>query len=330
VCSSDLGNDTTGTSWGTAKKTVTAGISTASSGKEIWVAATKYIESATIQLKSGTALYGGFVGSSENVREQRDWITNKTILDGNDTKRVVSGASGTTAENCIIDGFIIQNGRASTGAGLYFSSNAATVSHNIIRLNNSLKTSSGKGAGIYCSNASPMIANNWIVGNEVIAYSGTDPGGAIYLNNSNATIVNNTIAHNSAVRAGAIYITGSSYSPTITNNIIALNSSGIYMSSGTPSITYNDVWGNSNDESDPLYWKLGNPETNHNISADPLMVYSSLGDLRIKLDSPCKDTGLDTVTLPDSLDINRNNRRNGLIDMGANEWTTADPIPTPL
>ena len=35
-------------------------------------------------------------------------------------------------------------------------------------------------------------------------------------------------------------------------------------------------------------------------------------------------------TLPDLLDITRNIRQNGQIDIGANEWTTADPVSTPF
>jgi hypothetical protein len=49
-----------GTSWDKAFHTVQAGLNTASSGGEVWVARGTYVENIT--LKDGVALYGGYSG----------------------------------------------------------------------------------------------------------------------------------------------------------------------------------------------------------------------------------------------------------------------------
>lgn len=325
-----------GTSWSLPYRTVGYALTSASGTKDIWVARKTYTERIT--LKANVGLYGGFAGG-ETSREQRNWVANRTVLDGSNGGSVVTGGTGATAANCAIDGFTIQNGNGTFyysyyssyyygGGGIYFNSSAATVSHNVIKLNGRFDSSSpnysyySTGAGIYCSSASPVIANNWIVGNAA-----TNIGGAIYTSNSSPTIVSNTIADNSAVTGGAIYVAGTG-SATITNNVIALNSSGVYISSGTHSISYNNVWGNATDLTDAGYWKLGSPETSHNISADPRFIDSPFGELHIRSDSPCRNAGLNPTTpVPDymALDLDGDLRQNGQIDMGADEWTDSDP-----
>jgi pectin methylesterase-like acyl-CoA thioesterase len=66
----DDGND--GSTWDLAKQTVSAAITAASSGDEIWVKAGTYNE--LITLKDGIGLCGGFTGY-ETEREERNWAT---------------------------------------------------------------------------------------------------------------------------------------------------------------------------------------------------------------------------------------------------------------
>lgn len=83
-----------GDSWATARSLQSA-LGTAQTGDEIWVAAGIYVPgntvNATFQLKSGVAMYGGFVGT-ESSRTARDWKTNLTVLSGdvdnNDSDKV--------------------------------------------------------------------------------------------------------------------------------------------------------------------------------------------------------------------------------------------------
>ena len=74
----------------------------------VWVAAGTYVEN--LSLKAGVALYGGF-GGAETSLSQRNWTTNRTILDGKHVGSVITvPSSGIT--NTRIDGFTIRNGEA--------------------------------------------------------------------------------------------------------------------------------------------------------------------------------------------------------------------------
>ena len=96
-------------------------------GMEIWIADGTYKpttgtdRTATFALKSGVAIYGGFAGT-ENSSEQRNWLTNVTILSGDigvqgnnsdNSFHVVtgSGVDGTA----VLDGFTISGGKADSG-----------------------------------------------------------------------------------------------------------------------------------------------------------------------------------------------------------------------
>ena len=69
-----------GTSWSTAKKTISAGLSAAVSGDQVWVAQGTYVEQVT--LVTGVALYGGFPSGGGDW-SSRSPKTNETIVDGN-------------------------------------------------------------------------------------------------------------------------------------------------------------------------------------------------------------------------------------------------------
>jgi len=255
------GSDTnTGLAWDQAKQKVTAGLTAAVSGDQVWVAAGTY--SVRITLKAGVALYGGFAGT-ETQLSQRNISANPTILeDGQETSHTVTSPSEANATTRI-DGFIIRN-RAVYGSGIYCVNSSPSITNNTITQN--------RRSGIYCSSSSPVIENNVITGNS----STNDLGGGIYCSNSSPTIRNNVISGNHATYGGygggicfegastaiiennaiignlATYggaISCSSSSPTIRNNIITGNSAsfggGIYCYSSSPKITNNTFKGNS-------------------------------------------------------------------------------------
>jgi len=307
------GND--GSSWADAKNTVQAGIEAASLlGGEVWVKAGTYSEK--IALRAYAYVYGGFAGT-ETLRAERNWVANRTILDGGGSGSVAYALSAGHLVTTI-DGFTIRNGWR---AGIYCSSTSPYIANNTITGN----TSQWYGEGIYCHYSSPIITSNTITGNSssgiccyysspnvtgntitgnsssgiycyrssptmtnnTIAGNSASQGAAIDCWSSSPTITNNTITGNTAGGGGVIYCYYAS-SPALSNNIVAFNSSGIYLSGGSPTLRNNDVYGNT------AYDYRGLPDptgTNGNISLDPLFIDLAGGDYRLRFDSSCIDAG---------------------------------------
>ncbi|MBW2562188.1 MAG: hypothetical protein JRE40_15220, partial [Deltaproteobacteria bacterium] len=154
----DAAGSADGSSWSDAFTELRDGLvaSTVCSGvTEIWVAEGTYTptggtdRSATFQLQSGLALYGGFIGS-ETMLTERDWMANPTILSGDigveadsidNSYHVVNGSS--TDITAILDGFIVTKGVADGGAIDKF-----------------------RGGGIYIKSGSPILINVTISGNS--------------------------------------------------------------------------------------------------------------------------------------------------------------------
>lgn len=214
--------------WGCPIRTVTMALGLANSGDEIWVAEGTYVE--RIILKSGVALYGGFVGN-ETSRDQRNWAANATILDGSARGSVVTA---TSISGAILDGFTIRNGRAAYGGGVYGGGclGTLTLSNNTITGN----SATAAGGGVYCGGGqATTVSGNVITGNTAKA------GGGVYLQASQGQHVlsDNQIRDNSATENGggicAAATPSTSATVTLSNNTILRNSSntaggGAYLS----------------------------------------------------------------------------------------------------
>ncbi|MBN1974688.1 MAG: right-handed parallel beta-helix repeat-containing protein [Sedimentisphaerales bacterium] len=150
-----------------------------------------------------------------------------TIIDGNNASSVVTIKNNESSE-AILTGFTIKGGSGQNSA--VFGS------------------SSYCGAGIYCYNASPTIANNVIsdnhgktnTNNNVVSY-----GGGICCLESNAIITRNILKNNTAyLGAGVMTYLGN---PIISNNIIhdnsALEGGGVFLYGGY--CVNNTISGNS-------------------------------------------------------------------------------------
>jgi len=303
------GNDgNSGASWDAAKKTIQSALNAAASGSEIWVAAGTYRAYSasthlTIVLKTGVGLYGGFSGN-ETLRSQRDPSLHPTIIDGSidmPSSGIVipSGVSGT-----VVDGFTIRNcvtgpsasGLVAQGAITCASTGPNLVSNNLL-VNNDY--------GVCAMSAGATVLNNRIIGNtkggingpitlaanNVICGNSGVKGGGIYA--KGGTFINNTIIGNCAgMDGGGIYADGTS-TVIVSNNIIAFNSSGVSVATGTPTaVKSNCVYSNT------AYNYLGITDptgTNGNISQDPKPASRLFGNAHIQPDSPCVDAGDDSA-----------------------------------
>ena len=207
------------------------------------------------------------------------------------------------------------------------------------------------GGGLYSNdNQDGLCLTNCVFSGN----TATASGGGIYNLQSDSLITNCTFSANTAGLTGyggGIY-NGSS-SPDVVNSIFWGNSAGgvtadetsqIYTASGTPVITYCCV---QDEVAGDTTLPFGG-EDNHNIDTDPQFVDPDGADnvfgteddsLRLRVNSPCKDTGNNDAIPDDELDLDNdgniteeipydfalNNRKfNIVVDKGAYETTAVE------
>jgi len=252
------GNDD-GTNWTDAFNYLQDALAAASSGDTILVAEgmckpdqgggqTPGSRTATFQLISGVAIYGGFPEGGGNSWEDRDVTANETILSGDigvpdvntdNSYHVVTG-SGTDA-TAVLDGFTITDGYADgggaedNGGGMYNVTGGPTVENCTFSDN----SADQYGAGMYNGVSSPKVNNCTFSGNEAVG-----GGGGMMNNGSSPTVTNCTFRGNAALtnyKGGGMY-NMSSCSPIVTNCTFNNNTAGkgggmANRSSSDPSVT---------------------------------------------------------------------------------------------
>ncbi|MEK7813657.1 MAG: right-handed parallel beta-helix repeat-containing protein, partial [Candidatus Desantisbacteria bacterium] len=289
--------------------TIQAGVNACPEGGTVSVAAGTYTE--VIYINKGIALIG--IGTP-TIDASGLGATNTVTFTGSNTN------------NAVIFGVVITGatGTGSIGNGIYCKNNAGpTIINNIISGNNH--------DGIDCNSSSPSITNNIVAMNGVYGIQCSDSSSPFIINNiltgniedgiycsssfSIPTITNNTISGN----GGHGIWCGFSSSPIITNNIITGNGTtnagyGIYLASGTPTINYNDVWGNNGLPTTYNYHNCG--AGTYDISTNPQFIGEV--DYHLQSTSPCINKGTSTAPNIPITDKDGNPRIIGnIVDMGA-------------
>jgi hypothetical protein len=198
----------------------------------------------SFKLKSGVALYGGFLGT-ETTREARDWANNVTVLSGDigvpgdnsDNSYHVVTSQGLDA-SAVLDGFTITAGGyrqghppSSYGGGMYNQDSSPTIANVTFNGNQAVL-----GGGMYNTYSSPTLENVIFSGN-----SQTNAGGGMYNDHSNPELAGGAFSGNAAGYGGGMYNTYSN--PTLTNVTFSGNTTstsgqggGIYNTYSSPSL----------------------------------------------------------------------------------------------
>lgn len=198
----------TGLNWTDAFSDVSAALSYANqcdTVREIWVAQGSYRptsstdRTATFQLRSNLALYGGFVGT-ETELAQRDVTANLTTLSGDigKTDEATDNSSHlvtlNAAENVRLDGFNIVAGQADDGCGGGISS----INSQVQLLNLTLAHNYAKqGGGLCAQNSQITLKDAVLTENRAI-----DGAAVANLAQSHLTIGRVSITGNQAVQQG--------------------------------------------------------------------------------------------------------------------------------
>lgn len=198
---------------------------------DVWVAAGTYYGDTTSDnayiMVEGVNVYGGFAGNEPSGYDlsQRNVDTNTTILDGQNTRRVLYQSASFNVLTSW-DGFTIQNGHTiggGYGGGAYLN-NKGKLCNCIIKNNTAYS-----GGGVYAYYG--VLSNCMVRDNIATSY-----GGGVYA--SSATVSNCEITNNNAGNAGGVYATNSSTvvsGSLISNNIANNNGGGVYASYATVS-----------------------------------------------------------------------------------------------
>ena len=169
---------------------------------------------------------------------------------------------------------------------------------------------SGRGGGLFVNTGAHVIADSCLfVGNAAAGFGGHlsaisssldirrcvlsggvgNRGGAIYLEGSQAEVTNCTLHGNTTTQGiGTVHIDPTSFC-SIRNSILWANSSTsnaqIYDESNSSQVQYSDI-------------QFGYPGLG-NIDADPLFVNAANGNFHLTANSPCIDSGDQTLYDPD-------------------------------
>ena len=261
-----------GSSWSNATSKLEFASFLSSNGNiRIWVKSGTYYGDENdpdnaFSIAVSNKVYGGFSGDEApdfNLAE-RDLENNVTILDGQGVKRVLNQTdSFTSGTRAIWDGFVIQNGIAGAGAGVYLNS-YSTLSNCIITNNHS----TGFGGGIYInsSGGGTKLNNCVITGNSAAMGGGlfdcnsseitnchisnniaSTKGGGIYLfNTDKPKFLGCVVSNNTAVEGGGIYARGKSQfnSCDIVMNKASQSSGGVFIENRYSNYVNCILWGN--------------------------------------------------------------------------------------
>ena len=208
----------------------------------VWVAQGIYygdgVSNDAFKMAEGVNVYGGFAGDepADYNLSQRDFENHTTILDGQNSQRVLYQPSGFNVRTTW-DGFTLQNGYAldNSGGGAYLKGgvilNHCTVTHN---------QSNNVGAGVYCDNGSSDSTYLW---NCSFTHNTTPNGygGGAYL--SWTAVDSCLFANNQANSGGGAYIYNSQiYNSTFTQNKASYEG-GVYLNTNSKMdhcvVTYN-------------------------------------------------------------------------------------------
>lgn len=238
----------------------------------------------------------------------------------------VSGYSTPSFVNCVFDQNTAfnENGGAVKSAG--FDGYCAPIFINCQFNRNKSEYDGGaiSFSSCYVGNSKPSLVNCLFNQNTAYFYAGAAYFGIGYNGVSTPIILNCTFTKNYITQsASAIYFYDSqnSIKAKLINCIFwgntgrVANEPAVFSFRNYPDITYSNIQGNG------VYTGMGN------INADPLFADPATNDFRLKLSSPCINTGdpSSSMAMVGSLDLGGNKRlQAGRIDMGAYEYQGSD------
>ncbi len=151
-------------------------------------------------------------------------------IDAGDRSHVFYFNNSGEGPDCVVDGFTITGGMASSGGGLCVTGASPTVRNCLIRNNRAF----GRGGGIYLNNSDTIIEHCLIVENR----AEENEGGGVYFGCGQAVILDCTISGNHAEFGGGVYVrchepdTATLRGCVIRANTASLSGGGVFAEGG--------------------------------------------------------------------------------------------------
>ncbi|MFN8473344.1 MAG: choice-of-anchor Q domain-containing protein [Anaerolineae bacterium] len=319
---------------------------------EIWVAQGTYKPtsgtdpSATFQLRTGLAIYGGFTSGQTSLSlRNANPATNNTVLsgdlngddgpnfanNGDNSYHVVTAIS--VDDSAILDGFTVRGGNAiadspiNSGGGMY-----NTGSPTLTNIAFSGNSAYYYGGGMDNDGGSPTLTNVTFSRNR------GDLGGGMGNSGGSPTLTNVTFSGNYAQEYGGGMYNASGNNVTLTNVTFSGNSVGFLgggiANLGNAAIHNTILWGDSSPEiyspgSATVTYSIVQRATvfpgTGNLNVDPQFVDAANGNLRLGLTSPAINAG-NNSDIPSGVTTDLDGAPRivyGVVDMGAYEAQVA-------
>jgi len=127
---------------------------------QVWVANGTYTPGATLSMKNGVAICGGFVGTETTLTARTLTAPLSTTISGGNARRVFSNSN--LNNTALLDGFVIAGGKGTNGGGMYNENSSPTLTNCSFQSN----TASTFGGGMLNAfSSSPTLTNCVVFGN---------------------------------------------------------------------------------------------------------------------------------------------------------------------
>jgi parallel beta-helix repeat protein len=220
---------------------------------------------------------------------------------------------------------VVHNTASEDGGGFYLT---GTWNFDALMDGNQVisNTATSKGGGIYIEGPH-LDESSLAMTNTLVVDNRAGQGGGIYLASTPATLVHTTVAGNRGSGDGVgVYIkyvdTGS---VNMLNSIIAGQTTGVYVWSGSSLVMGDTLWGAGDWANDAETGGAGSIDIGtNNYTGDPLFLAPGSLDFHITGGSPARDKGSDAGVTTDMDAEIRPHADTGVPDLGADEFHLDD------
>lgn len=348
------GNNTAGTNWTTAYRTLTQALAAVRDGSQVHIGPGAYTNGAesfplTLANVMGVQILGAHSSNTlVNATGSNTRVISLTRCSGMKIAGVtfaggylpsIGNGSGLSLLNCggiNLSDCVIRNnsaGASGNGGGLYADASSVTLSYCQI-VSNTLRVSSTVayyGAGVYARNGFVTMQNTIVASNSISGGSSRN-GGGIAIIGAGCALYNCLIARNtSTLRGDGLYFDSSSPFQSLDNCTVVNNAGqGLFQTNGTSTVSNSIFWANGDDLIGNIILAYSCIENGDNKDVDgciddnPLFANTNALDYRLTQQSPCLDKGLNAGWMLTALDLDSTARiRGARVDMGAYEF----PVP---